>query len=206
VRKPEDPVSLEILLERSVDRKDYRRALELITRAHAGAVGRLCLAAVGDRGEAEELVQEILIQVYTSLPGFERRSAVRTWVFTIARRCCAQAIEKRARRRRLAGTAGDPAPVADLRAELEARGREAQLRAALSELSSGVREVMLLRYAAGLSFREVAEACGIREEAARQRASVGLRALRRRLHEQEDGEEARPPAAIRAAWNQEVAP
>jgi RNA polymerase sigma-70 factor (ECF subfamily) len=180
-----EPADPEILIARSIDRKDYRRALDLIARAHAGGLGRLCLAALGNRGEAEELVQEILLQTYYALPSFERRSTVKTWLYTIARRCCAQAIEKRSRRRRLQGAEDGLAPVADLRLELEARTRQEGLRRALEDLSVAVREVMLLRYVAGLSFREVAEACGIREEAARQRASVGLRALRRRLLEAE---------------------
>lgn len=204
MRNPGEAADLEILVERSLDRKDYRRALELIVEGHAAALGRLCLATLGVRAESEELVQEILLQAYTALPSFERRSSVRTWVFAIARRCCAQAVEKRARRRR-AFAAVEPAPIADLRLELEARRREARLRSALAELSAAVREVMLLRYAAGLSFREVAGACGIREEAARQRASVGLRALRRKLNEGEGVEEQRGPEPA-TAWNQEVAP
>ncbi len=202
--QPGEAADLEILVERSLDRKDYRRALELIAQGHAAALGRLCLGTLGQREEAEELVQEILLQTYTALPSFERRSSVRTWLFAIARRCCAQAIEKRARRRRASGGALEPARVADLRLELEARRREERLRRALDELSVAVREVMLLRYVTGLSFREVAEACGIREEAARQRASVGLRALRRRLNEGEGEERRRVEPA--AAWNQEVAP
>jgi len=197
---------LENLVTRSLDRKDYRQALELIARGHAASLGRLCMAALGNPGEAEELVQEILLQAYTSLPSFERRSAVKTWLYAIARRSCSQAIDKRARRRRLQGAAAADEPVADLRHELEARGRKEGLRRALEELSGGVQEVMLLRYVAGLSFREVAEACGIREEAARQRASVGLKSLRRRLCAESVLEERRRSGIDDAGWTQEVAP
>jgi DNA-directed RNA polymerase specialized sigma24 family protein len=65
--------------------------------------------------------------------------------------------------------------------------------------------VLVLRYSAGLSFREVAEVCGIREDAARQRASSGLRALRRRLESGEERGELEPEGELGAVC-QEVSP
>jgi RNA polymerase sigma-70 factor (ECF subfamily) len=188
----EDP-NPELAIDAALVRKDHRRALELLARGYGSALGRLCMATLGSRAEAEELAQEILLQAHAALPGFERRSSAKTWLFTIARRCCAQTLERRARRRRLLRRAlpeldRDATP--DPCGELEARGRGERLRSAREELSAGVREVMLLRYSADLSFREVAHACGIREDAARQRASAGLRLLRRRL-------EADAPRAVR---------
>jgi RNA polymerase sigma-70 factor (ECF subfamily) len=71
--------------------------------------------------------------------------------------------------------------------ELADRRRRARsLRDALAELKPSEREILLLRYQAELSFREVAEACGLDEPAARKRASRALARLRTLLkHEVE---------------------
>ena len=53
----------------------------------------------------------------------------------------------------------------------------------LGEIRPTEREALVLRYAAELSFREVAQACGIDEAAARKRVSRGLLRLRTLLGE-----------------------
>ena len=77
------PDDTDSLISHSIARKEYRRALELQARAYAARLGRFCLAALGDQGEAEELVQEILIAAYHALPAFEGRASIRTWIFPI---------------------------------------------------------------------------------------------------------------------------
>jgi RNA polymerase sigma-70 factor (ECF subfamily) len=49
---------------------------------------------------------------------------------------------------------------------------------ALDELKPSERDAVLLRYEAGLSYREISEACGIDEAAARKRTSRALAELR----------------------------
>lgn len=41
---------------------------------------------VGDRATADDLLQETLLKIARALPGFEGRSSVKTWAFTIATR------------------------------------------------------------------------------------------------------------------------
>jgi RNA polymerase sigma-70 factor, ECF subfamily len=176
--------ALDILIKQAIARKQYRRALELLARHFGPRLGRLCLAIVGNQAEAEELVQEVLLAAHAAMPGFEGRSPLRPWLYTIARRACGHHLDKRNRRLRLLQSSVSvplPAPSADPCEQALARDQGERLRHAVAELPDGAREVVLLRYSAGLSFREVAEACGIREEAARQRASAGLRQLRRKL-------------------------
>jgi RNA polymerase sigma-70 factor, ECF subfamily len=191
--RPPDPESE---FFRRVKRRDYRRALELLAEAYARPLGRLCFSLVGSQAEAEELVQESLLAAYEAMPGFEGRSSARTWLFTIARRTCGRLLEKRDRRCRLLSArepeereAEDPLRI------VVARGEHERLRDALARLPVAQQEMLLLRYASELSFHEAAEICGIREDAARQRASQGLRALRREL----GGKDARARATAAAA-------
>lgn len=170
-------------ITKEIRRKRYRRALELVARAHAAQIGRLCFAMVGNQAEAEELTQEILIAAFRAMPGFEGRASVKTWLYTIARRICGKALRKQQRRGVLIAAMDELEQVPERWPEqqVEALRQRLQLREAMGQLPSNQVEVLFLRYAGGLSYREVAEVCGIREEAARQRASSGLRRLRQDL-------------------------
>lgn len=174
---------LQSRITKEIKKKRYRRALELVARAHAAQIGRLCFAMVGNQAEAEELTQEILIAAFRAMPGFEGRASVKTWLYTIARRTCSKALQKQQRRGVLIASMEEMDQVPDRRPDqqVEALRQRLQLREAMSQLPTNQIEVLLLRYAGGLSYREVAEVCGIGEEAARQRASSGLRRLRRDL-------------------------
>src|SRR5688572_31595943 len=59
---------------------------------------RSCVA-LGDRDSADDLTQETYLRAFGSLHRFEGRSSVRTWLLSIARRVCADAVRSRRRRR-----------------------------------------------------------------------------------------------------------
>ena len=169
-------------ITRALQRGDHRRALELLARAYAAELGRLCHAMTGDQAEAEELTQEILIVAYRAMPGFGGRASVRTWLYTIARRTCSRAVQKQRRRCRiLAAVDLAPGQRQARRSQEEQHLARHQLREALAQLSVDHQEVLLLRHVSGLSYREVGQVCGIREAAARQRVASGLGKLRRLL-------------------------
>ncbi len=155
-----------------------RDALALCAREHGGAVGRFCMALLGDQAEAEEVLQEALLAAYDGF-GELRGEAVRPWLFGIARRMCARRLAKRTRRsgklRLVHDAAEEPVPADEL---LERRQRAEKVRDALEELKPSDREALLLRYEAGLSYREVGEVMATGEATARKRASRALARLR----------------------------
>jgi RNA polymerase sigma-70 factor (ECF subfamily) len=55
---------------------------ELVAMYH-GSLIRLALTFVGDRGAAEDVVQETWLGVIKGLRSFERRSSLKTWIFRI---------------------------------------------------------------------------------------------------------------------------
>ena len=149
----------------ALERGDPRGAVMLCARQHGEAIGRLCMALLGSQTDAEGLVHETLLDAYRGLDGWRGEGSLRGWLFGIARRKCARELERGLRRR--TGTGPSSA---------HPRTREA-----LGELRPSEREAVVLRFGAGLSFREVADACGIDEAAARKRVSRGIAALRSRL-------------------------
>ena len=157
----------------------HREAIALCVREHGPALGRLCMALLGHQGEAEEATQEALIAAYGAMASYRGEGSVRAWLFGIARRMCARRLEKRSRREhklRLVHDAEADATLPD--SAVESRRRARIVREALDELKPTEREAVLLRYEAGLSYREIAEACDIDEPAARKRTSRALGRLR----------------------------
>jgi RNA polymerase sigma-70 factor (ECF subfamily) len=161
----------------------HREAAAECARRHGASLGRLCMAMLGSQAEAEEALQDTLLAAHDAMASFRGEGTVRAWLFGIARHVCARRVERRAtreRRLRLVETEGNAALPDQI---VEARRRAASVREALERLSPTERETLLLRFEAELSFREIAQACGIDEATARKRASRALARLRSVLPE-----------------------
>ena len=136
--------------------------------AYAGRLYRYCLARVGDETEAEDLTEDIFLRVLGGIEGFEWRAGDRgqhvpfgAWLFRIARNEVAS-FRRRAASRPTAGELPDelrdgargPQELAEARLTIEEVFR------AVRELPEAQREVILLRFASGLSVAETAAALG----------------------------------------------
>jgi DNA-directed RNA polymerase specialized sigma24 family protein len=68
--------------------KDQRQAAQLLNRYYSNAVFNLCSAQVDAREQAEDLTHEAFSCAFTSLPSFHGETSARSWLITIARKCC----------------------------------------------------------------------------------------------------------------------
>jgi RNA polymerase sigma-70 factor, ECF subfamily len=151
-------------------------AAAALVRATQSDVWRLCVA-LGDPQSADDLTQETYLRAFASLHRFEGRSSVRTWLLTIARRVCADAVRSR-RRRRLTLVREEreleslaPAPGGDPVAD------SASVTDLLARLDGDRREAFVLTQLLGLPYAEAAEVAGcpvgtIRSRVARARADL----------------------------------
>ena len=140
---------------------------------------------LGSVHDAEDALQEALLRAWRGLPGFEGRSSLRSWLYTIATNTCLNAIEQRPKRVLPIdyGPAADPhdgpgeplvesvwvEPYPDERLGLEDGFAAPEARyeqresvelafvAALQHLPANQRAVLILREVLGFSAREVAE-------------------------------------------------
>lgn len=166
----------------------HRDAAAACAREHGAAVGRLCMALLGDQAEAEEVVQETLIAAHGAMDSFRGEGSVRSWLYGIARRKCARKLETRTRRQRRLRLVHDAESGAQLPDEmLETMRRAERVRGALDQLKPSERDAVVLRYQSGLDYREIGEACGIDEVAARKRVSRALARMRVLLGDEEAG-------------------
>lgn len=159
--------------------KHREGAATLLIEGHARAIGRTCMALLGSQTEAEDALQETLVAALDGLESFRGDGSLRAWLLSVARRRCARRFEARGRERELKQnlTAAEAAPSPE-RLSMARRARQL-----LGEIRQTEREALVLRFTAELSFREVGEACGIDEAAARKRVSRGLARLRSLLGE-----------------------
>jgi RNA polymerase sigma-70 factor (ECF subfamily) len=159
---------------------DERAATELVER-HATALARFA-SSCGADSEIDELVQDTFVRAFSSLDGFRGDSSFRTWLFTIQRRLLLDRKRSERRRRdRVEIQEGDAATEFDALDSVVADETEGRLRSAVLRLSPTQREVFTLRVAEGLSYKEIADAVGTTEGAARVHYHNAMRVMKELL-------------------------
>jgi RNA polymerase sigma-70 factor (ECF subfamily) len=161
---------------------DERAATELVER-HASALARFAVSS-GERNEVDELVQDTFVRAFNSLDGFRGDSSFRTWLFTIQRRLLLDRRRSEKRRRDKDELQEDDASTEyDALDSVVADETQKRLHAAVKRLSPTQREVFSLRIADGMSYKEIAEAVGTTEGAARVHYHNAMRAVKEFLDE-----------------------
>jgi RNA polymerase sigma-70 factor, ECF subfamily len=150
-------------------------AYEVLVRRHRDRIYRIALRMLGDRHDAEDIAQDVVIQVWTALAGFTGASSFTTWLYRIVvNRCLNQIRRSRSTRPVLDG---DPPPVAGAEDMVIAQQRARAVMEAIAALPPDQRAVVVLHQLEGLSYREVAAVVNISEDAVRgrlHRARVSL--------------------------------
>lgn len=180
--------------------KGDRSAFALLYERYFERVYRYLVARLSNPTEAEDLAQEVFLRVLEALPRFRFRGPpFSAWIFRIAHNLVVD-------RYRRTGHAGEVLPLdtvlglpsgQDVPAQAILALEAQALGAALARLTEAQRQVLLLRFVAGLSVRETAQAMGKSENAVKALQHAGLLALRRHLaHLQETpGVPEAPPAS-----------
>ena len=127
-----------------------------------GLVGRVARAYAGNETDCEDLVQEVLFQLWRSLPRFEGRASPSTWVYRVALNT-ALAWKRGQRQRWRFQPLGDMSECAQPNdTASDEQDRINALYSALRRLPKADAALVLL-YLDGLSYREMGEVLGISE-------------------------------------------
>jgi RNA polymerase sigma-70 factor (ECF subfamily) len=158
-------------------------AFSQLARRHQAALYRLALRLVGNAADAEDALQESLLDAWRRLDRFRGDSAFSTWAYRIVTNRCLDMLRRRrttvpvehveevAPERLAAPEAGAPEHSAEVDAGLAA------LRAALRTLPDDQRACFVLRELEGLGYTEIAEITGTSETVVRGRIHRARRAL-----------------------------
>jgi RNA polymerase sigma factor (sigma-70 family) len=162
-------------------------SLEELIRRYMKPIFNFAFRMTGNYAEADDIAQDVFVQIYRSLPSARLDLPFRPWLYVIARNKC---LDNLKRKRALDFSAledpethespidavADPDPLPD--AVLERNDLQRILREAIVRLPERYRVVVSLRYAGGLSFAEVAETLALPENTVKthfQRAKALLR-------------------------------
>jgi RNA polymerase sigma factor (sigma-70 family) len=134
-----------------------------------------------DRGAAEDVTALAFERAFRKRASFDpRRGGERAWLFGIARNA---ALDELRRSRRTARLAADPV-AAEPEEELDDALRRASVRSALAELPARERELIALKFHAGLDNAELAAVLGVSVSNAGTRLHRALAKLREILDDQ----------------------
>ena len=144
------------------------RAFELLARRHQAALYRLAVRVMGDPAEAEDALQEALLDAWRRIGRFRGDSAFSTWMYRVVTNRCLGMLRRR--RPVPVEEIEAPAPAQDSPERAAERGAGmAALRRALAQLPDEQRVCWVLREMEGLSYTEISEITGATEDAVRGR-------------------------------------
>jgi RNA polymerase sigma-70 factor, ECF subfamily len=167
-----------------------QRAFEILVQRYSTPLFNFICRFLGDYDQACDILQQVFLQLYISLPNLRTGDPLKAWLFQVARNRCLDEL-----RRKHAIHFSELEPLSDddelsplatmpdtdpLPEELaERRDLQQCLQKAIQTLPPKFRSVVLLRYAGQLSFSEIGQALKMPEATAKtyfQRAKPLLRA------------------------------
>ena len=170
-----------------------REAFELLVDKYKQPVTNVIYRTLGDATEAEDLAQNVFVQVYKSAHRYQVSAKFTTWLFTIARNLCLNEIRRRSRHPADSLDAPHPEhedqplrqfedaktfspPDALLHGELEQK-----IQQALSELPENQRLAILLCRQDELSYEDIARVLGCSLSATKSLIHRGRETLKQKL-------------------------
>lgn len=146
-------LSDEQLVERARHELPYRtRAYEELMRRYEKLMFSVCLRLLGNRQDAEDITQDVMLKIFSKLNSFEGRSSYKTWMVRVTRNACKDWLKKRAISKHYSeALANEPQEQSTIEYE------EDRLIGLLKELSPTDREILTLRFVADLSLQEISE-------------------------------------------------
>lgn len=136
---------------------DESAFLEIVDR-HAQDLYRLVLASTGNASDAEDILQETFAGAFKSLPTFEGRASLKTWLIRIL-------FKQEARHRRYSKLRQtEPLDAIKEKSTHDSSNKteaEIDIQTMLDALSPDLRQTLVLRELQGMSYREIAEALEI---------------------------------------------
>jgi RNA polymerase sigma-70 factor (ECF subfamily) len=158
---PEIPDETHLRLLRAIAAQD-RAALADFYDLAGGVLFATALKMLGDTHEAEEVVQDVFVQIWTKAATFDASlGAPFHWALGITRNRCIDRIRARQRRSRLFDDVGEEtksAVAVDNSAAIGLNGEElGNVRTAVRSLPADQRQAIELAFFGGLTHQEIAE-------------------------------------------------
>ena len=176
-----DPSDKELIAR--IARQD-QRAIEALFARYQVRVFRFILRRVRSEAVAEELTNEVFLEVWRNAARFEGRSSLSSWMLGIAHNKAISSLRKRTEDELdedAVGAIADDADTPDVVSQKLDKGQ--LIRICMERLSDDHREVLDLVYYQELSISEIAEAIGVPENTVKTRVFYARKKLSEFLKE-----------------------
>jgi RNA polymerase sigma-70 factor (ECF subfamily) len=141
--------------------------------------------ACSNHTDADDLAQECYLRALRNWGRFEGRGSRQAWLFAIARSTQVDWFRRRGRQARILESSGDRRlPEPSLGPDID---EVEKIWNTVDGLGAEHREVVHLRFAANLSYLEIAETLGIPVGTVRSRLHRSLKIVRKQIEEQDNG-------------------
>jgi RNA polymerase sigma-70 factor, ECF subfamily len=160
-----------------------REAFAILFEQYKNLVYKTAYLMLGESSEAEDALQEIFVQVYKSLSGFEPgRAAFTTWLYHVTFNYC---LNHRRKKRPFTLPLEDMAPALKNEFPSAQLAEEEILQQAIGKLTDKQRAIVILRYFWDLSYAEIAQILDIPLGTVKSRLNLALKTLRKGIEGQE---------------------
>jgi RNA polymerase sigma-70 factor (ECF subfamily) len=169
-------ISDEQLVQQSLGKDE--RAFELLFERYGPTLFKFIYRYFGEYDQACDILQQVFLQLYLSLPKLDTRRPLKNWLFQVARNRCLDELrrkrplhlselesEEEDEEKNALALVRDPGPLPEELAEQHEQ--QAHLLHAIDGLPPNFRSVVYLRYTAQLSFAEIGKRLGIPETTAK---------------------------------------
>ena len=161
----------------------------LLYDRYADKVYRKCISFAKDEDIAKDMVQDVLLKVFSKLNKFQGKSRFSTWLYAITYNYCVEYYRKDSRFRTQDIDEGPEIAANEAKEEQELLSwRVDQLKYALEQIAPEDKVLLLLKYQDETPIKEIMETLEISESAVKMRLSRARQRVRQVILAQEQNE------------------
>ena len=138
--------------------KDLESEFERMVWENRSTIYTVCYMFSNDQDEVADLFQEVLINLWKSLPSFEERGDVRSWIYRVSLNVCIS-LDRKKRRNKTVSLTMDIDPYEEAETNQNSRQME-MLRQRIARLGQFDRAIILL-WLENMTYEEIAAVMGI---------------------------------------------
>jgi RNA polymerase sigma factor (sigma-70 family) len=161
-------------------RQGDARAFESIVRHYTPPLYNFIYRFVGNQEQANDILQDVMIRFYKSLPSLYYDKPLASWLYQVAHHCCIDELRKKYRttvyfsQLKVTNEYGEEfypneihTPVASAEEEFERKDLQEYIQHAITALPTKYRAIVVLRYASNLPFSAIGNIIGIPQATAK---------------------------------------
>lgn len=173
----------------SIIQKGETDLFGILYNRYSDKVYRKCLSFVRDKEIAQDMVQDVLLKVFTQLSKFKGNSRFSTWLYAVTYNYCVEYYRKNNRYTKVDIQEGPDLSESDDSEEKELlAARSHQLKEALDLIPPEEKMILLSKYQDGASIKELMMQLEISESAVKMRLSRARKRIKQIIDEAEKRE------------------